>query len=154
MFHLLLDTDLGRAQTAEECLPRWWITQSFIIAPHRRILGRLRWHKDYNRSPRVAGGYCLAEHGPRALSSVVNLIWICDGAPESSLGAVVTPLQQTYTLMPCMGMVRNAGHVLHLLTGVHPPCSNSACGLWLGGRMEQRSLMTVLWYRMSEYGCL
>lgn len=38
---------------------------------------------------------------------------------ESSLGAVVTPLQQTYTLMPCTATVRNAGHVLHLLTEVH-----------------------------------
>lgn len=133
MFHLLLDTDLGRAQTAEECLAWWWITQSFITAPHRRILGRLRWHTDYNRSPRVAGGYCLTEHGPRPLSSAANLIWICDEAPKSSRGAVVTPLQQTYTLMPCMGMVRNAGHVLHLLTGVHSQSSHliltQACGL-------------------------
>lgn len=118
MFHLLLDTDLGRAQTAEECLPRWWIMQSFITTRHRRILGKLRWHTDYNRSPRVARGYCLTKHGSRALSSVVSLIWICDEAPKSSLGAVVTPLQQIYTLMPCMGMVRNAGHVLHLLTEV------------------------------------
>lgn len=65
----------------------------------------------------------MSEHGPRPLSSAVNLIWICDEAPKSSRGAVVTPLQLTYTLMPCMGMVRNAGHVLHLLTGVHSQSS-------------------------------
>lgn len=82
----------------------------------------------------------MTEHEPGALSSVVNLIWICDEAPETSLVAVVTPLQQTYTLMPCMATVRNAGHVLHLLTEVNsvlPPCPNSPCGLWLSGGIEQ-----------------
>lgn len=118
MFHLLLDTDLGRAQTAEECLTWRWIMQSFNTAPHRRILGKLRRHTDYNRRPRAAGSYCLTEHGPSTLSSVVNLIWICDDAPESSLGAVVTPLQQTHT-DALYATVGNAGHVLHLLTEVH-----------------------------------
>lgn len=78
MFHLLLATDLRRAQTAEECFPRCWITQSFIASPHRRILGKLSWHADYTKSPRAAVSYCLTKQRPRALSAVVSLTWICD----------------------------------------------------------------------------
>lgn len=114
MFHLLLATDLRRAQTAEECFPRCWITQSFIASPHRRILGKLSWHADYTKSPRAAVSYCLTKQRPRALSAVVSLTWICDEARESTLDTFVTPLLPTYRLMPCMGMGRNAGHVLPL----------------------------------------
>lgn len=103
MFHLLLATDLRRAQTAEECFPRCWITQSFIASPHRRILGTLSWHADYTKSPRAAVSYCLTKQRPRALSAVVSLMWICDEARESTLDTFVTPLLPTYTLMPCMG---------------------------------------------------
>lgn len=46
------------------------------------------------------------------LSAVASLIWMGDEAWAGSLGTFVSPLWLTYTLMPCMGMGRNAGHVL------------------------------------------
>lgn len=157
MFHLLLNTDLGRAQTAEECLHRRWITQSFITAPRRRILGKLRRHTDYNRRPRVAGGYCLTERGPKSVITCheldMDLWW---GSREQPWCSCHTPAANIHTdalygdgqeCWSCSAFA-DRGPLL-----VPPPCPDSPFGWWLGGRLEA-FLIKVLCLRTFEYGRL